>query len=613
MGLVGLVYLHGSKCQECGKTGVGLIHANVGQVRSPHAQISPRPNLLYTADYLGASRMLGRVLILVISMACLSSPGFAKDVIAVLEPTGPLDRSILMKLSDESRAAAVNTLPKDDYRVITRENMLLILRDMGVDPSCVEGECEVETGRNVGAKYVISGNVIHVRNTWMFTLKLHETDKGALLGTSEARGPDELVLIDKVQEATRALIGRAILGDESEGAVASTAPAPVASYSPSQAFSSVDFGGVGRGLDVPERLRQQRCDETAKVDGEQARAARLAVAEQEAQTKARTAWSGQSAELEMCASLKRAERDGCIEVVEAWLGVARAMVVSIPAGVESIETECGTRQPVYEAVERTVVASDVKKAESLLVRLQSAGSVSSGGGSVVAGAGAAEACAANRETRGKALPITPLQKKVQEKRHRSIDFLQDLLRNNPPQGEQKADMLLRLGTLYFEEGKANHNDPTLQWFEKSIKLYRLILRTYPQSRRADEALFYLASALQEICLFDDAVKEVTKLVRLYPQSRFTPDAYVMIGEYYFENNNAYKALLAYRKATKHKNSPKYVFALYKLAWCYYNVGEYSKAIDTMKAAKREAKSKENSNLVKKAQMDLVEWESKMGE
>jgi hypothetical protein len=64
----------------------------------------------------------------------------------------------------------------------------------------------------------------------------------------------------------------------------------------------------------------------------------------------------------------RAERDGCIEAVNAWLGVARAMVVSIPAGVEPIETECGTREPVYQAVERTVVASDVKKAEMLLTR-----------------------------------------------------------------------------------------------------------------------------------------------------------------------------------------------------------------------------------------------------
>ena len=45
------------------------------------------------------------------------------------------------------------------------------------------------------------------------------------------------------------------------------------------------------------------------------------------------------------------------------------------------------------------------------------------------------------------------RQKAREKRHQSIDFLQDLLRNNPPRGEQKAEMLLRLADLYFEEGR----------------------------------------------------------------------------------------------------------------------------------------------------------------
>ena len=171
-------------------------------------------------------------------------------------------------------------------------------------------------------------------------------------------------------------------------AVPIAASVPMAVAAPSQATASVDFGGGGGGLGVVERLRQQRCDETAKVKGQKARVARLGTAEEGAQSKAGAAWSGQSAELEMCMSLKRAERGGCIEAVKAWLGVARAMVVSIPAGVEPIETECGTRQPVYEAVERAVVASDVKAAEVLLSRLQSADLRSSapiGGGRALSG------------------------------------------------------------------------------------------------------------------------------------------------------------------------------------------------------------------------------------
>ena len=240
------------------------------------------------------------------------------------------------------------------------------------------------------------------------------------------------------------------------------------------------------------------------------------------------------------------------------------------------------------------------------------------------------------------------RQKAREKRHESIDFLRDLLRNNPPRGEQKAEMLLRLADLFFEEGRdvyltemntygtqfdACFNTPgcasenmkadnsgSLVWQNKSIKLYKNILKTYPQYRRADEATFYLASALQDTDREDEAVKEFTKLVRSYPQSRYTPDSYVMIGEYYFDNNNAYKALLAYQKAAKYKNSPKYAFALYKLAWCYYNVGEFGKGIDTMKsvvafsmASQEGGPNKSQLTLQEEALKDLVRFFADAGE
>ncbi|RME27547.1 MAG: hypothetical protein D6798_04285 [Deltaproteobacteria bacterium] len=200
---------------------------------------------------------------------------------------------------------------------------------------------------------------------------------------------------------------------------------------------------------------------------------------------------------------------------------------------------------------------------------------------------------------------------AREKRHEAMAFLEDILANRPPQGVQKAEMMLRLADLYFEEGRDLYltemakfqeaydkcfntegcnpesmepdNSESRKWQDKSIKLYRIILQNYPQYQRADEATFYLGSALADTGRRDEAVKEFNNLVRTYPDSEYVPDAYVLIGEYYFDKNNAYKALIAYQKAARYKDSPKYAFAMYKLAWCYYNVGEYGKAIDTMKA------------------------------
>ncbi len=204
------------------------------------------------------------------------------------------------------------------------------------------------------------------------------------------------------------------------------------------------------------------------------------------------------------------------------------------------------------------------------------------------------------------------RKLARQKRHESMRFLKEILSQGTAQGEQKAEMILRLADLYFEEGRdlyldemrkyqdaydACFNDErcdtagmssdgytteSRDWQAKSIKLYRQILANYPQYQRADEATYYLASALQDTGDIDAAVKEFTRLVRTYPESRWVPDSYVMIGEYYFEKNNAYKALVAYQKASTYRDSDKYAFSLYKLAWCYYNVGEYGKGIDTMK-------------------------------
>ncbi len=241
------------------------------------------------------------------------------------------------------------------------------------------------------------------------------------------------------------------------------------------------------------------------------------------------------------------------------------------------------------------------------------------------------------------------RKLARQKRHESIDFLKQILTQGTAQGEQKAEMMLRLADLYFEEGRDFYltemqkfekvydacfntkgcnpeelkpdNTESRGWQDKSIRLYQQILQNYPQYQRADEATFYLATAYQDTERPDDAVKEFTRLVRTYPESKWVPDAYVSIGEYYFDRNNAFKALVAYQKAAAYRDSDKYAFALYKLAWCYYNVGEYGKSIDTMKTvvAQSQPTTEGGQSNTKKIQLqeealkDLVRFFADAGE
>lgn len=204
-----------------------------------------------------------------------------------------------------------------------------------------------------------------------------------------------------------------------------------------------------------------------------------------------------------------------------------------------------------------------------------------------------------------------LRKQAEAARMESIERLKKLITETNPSGDTKAEMLLRLADLYFEEGRELYlaemadaqqrtdtcfntpgckvedvkpdNTASRGWQEKSIKLYKQILQAYPQYSRADDATFYLGQALADTGSADEANTQFGNLVRNYPESSHVADAYVLIGEYWFEKNEAYKALQAYQRAAAHKDSDKYAFAMYKLAWCYYNVSEYAKAIETMKA------------------------------
>jgi len=239
------------------------------------------------------------------------------------------------------------------------------------------------------------------------------------------------------------------------------------------------------------------------------------------------------------------------------------------------------------------------------------------------------------------------RKLARQKRHEEIDFAKELLSRGTMKGETKAEMMLRLADLYFEEGRDIYlsemlafekeydacfntegcnpegmkpdNAESYKWQSRSIKLYQQILQNYPTFQRADEATFYLASALQDTGERAAAVKEFTRLVKTYPQSGYVPDSYVQIGEYYFDNNNAYKALLAYQKAAAYRDSDKYPFAMYKLAWCYYNVGEYGKSIDTMKTvvaysmSSTDGQTKSNITLQDEALRDLVRFFADAGE
>ena len=119
---------------------------------------------------------------------------------AVLEFVGVgfNDSRLLGLLSDGVRGGLIKQIDKKEYLVMTRESILQILKDNGKDASCMVGECEVEIGRNIGAEYVISGSVTYYANTYIVTVKLHNTTSSELLATDQVKNTDPLALLEEM-------------------------------------------------------------------------------------------------------------------------------------------------------------------------------------------------------------------------------------------------------------------------------------------------------------------------------------------------------------------------------------------------------------------------------
>ena len=111
------------------------------------------------------------------------------QMVAVLEfrdKVPPEQRIDAGYLSDQVRAAVKELLPQ--AKVITRENMLVLLQASGKDLANCEGECEVDTGRRIGADLVVSGELLRFGTQYKLNMKLHDTRSGELISGAVAAG-----------------------------------------------------------------------------------------------------------------------------------------------------------------------------------------------------------------------------------------------------------------------------------------------------------------------------------------------------------------------------------------------------------------------------------------
>ena len=204
-----------------------------------------------------------------------------------------------------------------------------------------------------------------------------------------------------------------------------------------------------------------------------------------------------------------------------------------------------------------------------------------------------------------------------------------------PEGDRKAELDFQLAELWWEKARyvalqevKDYDDAFAAWSaskkgaepkvstqksdgfrREALKLYQVILHEYPAYGRRDEVLFVAAYNRYEIGEKKEAVANYTELIEKHPKSKFVPDAYVQLGEHYFTGNDLAHARAAFEKAASFKLPKLYSFAVYKLAWCDYNAGDYTAAIDKFKQvisySDAQESSKDRIQLKTEALKDIV--------
>jgi tetratricopeptide (TPR) repeat protein len=74
------------------------------------------------------------------------------------------------------------------------------------------------------------------------------------------------------------------------------------------------------------------------------------------------------------------------------------------------------------------------------------------------------------------------------------------------------------------------------------------------------------------------------LLEEYPQSIYVPEAWLMVGEFYFDQQLLDKALAAYQQVDLHQTARVRPYAKYKSAWVLYNLQQFDQAYKTLVTA-----------------------------
>lgn len=163
------------------------------------------------------------------------------------------------------------------------------------------------------------------------------------------------------------------------------------------------------------------------------------------------------------------------------------------------------------------------------------------------------------------------------------------------------ELNLRLAELYIEKSrlafflrKSQHADGgerALDQYEANmlkkpaIEIYQRILDNFPDFAYRDKVRFFMAHEYHELGQTEEMIKHYQQLIRQHPDSQYTPEAHLLLGDYYFnQKQDVDRSIKHYEAVLTYTKSPAVAAARYKLAWCKINLSDFKGALELFEAS-----------------------------
>lgn len=191
----------------------------------------------------------------------------------------------------------------------------------------------------------------------------------------------------------------------------------------------------------------------------------------------------------------------------------------------------------------------------------------------------------------------------------------------------EADLYYRLAELYMRRSKSGRffdlnleaqkklfnlglpSQEARKYLKDAIAIYDLLEARFPKYSKSDAVLFNNALANSQITKISKAQNLYLKLIQNHPKSILIPDAYLEVGELYYNQQKFEMALEKFKAVEKFPNSKAYPYGLYKSAWAFYNLKRTDEGVQQLLTVVRinpaDTQDQKKYNLRKEAIRDLT--------